>query len=321
MITSILDTETLPREKRAKVWTESFFEAVTPMSVWFEEPDHLVGRMESWQLGDIGVLRSLTNTGKTMQLTSAQARSREQPLFSLGLQLASIGRFDQFGVQSLVQTGELHCVDISEPFKFSWAGRGSSVALVGMSTDQLGLPVDTIRKGATRIRSSPLFSLTSNHVRQALTPTMGTGAGATDLGAATVALCRALLVSAAHDDRREQDVMFETLLTRVQAYVRLHLGDADLSPARIAAAHHISLRYLYKMCNAAGFSLEQSIIAARLATASRHLAAPETTPLTIAAIAFRCGFRDQSHFSRRFRQEFGMSPREWRIASARGDGS
>jgi AraC-like DNA-binding protein len=317
VITSILDTETLPPEQRAKIWTEFFFEAVAPMSVRFEQPDHLVGRMESWQLGDIGALRTVTNTGKTMQLTTAQARSREQPLFSIGLQLASIGRFDQFGAQSEVRPGELHCVDISEPFEFGWAGRGSSVAMVALSTDELGLPVDTVRKGATRIRSSALFSLTSNHVRQVMTPEMSVDAGAAALGAATLDLCRALLVSAAQDARRERDVMVETLLTRVQTYVRQHLRDVDLSPARIAAAHNISLRYLYKMCSAAGYSLEQSVISRRLALARRDLASPESAPLTIATIAFRCGFRDQSHFSRRFRDEFGMSPRDWRALSLR----
>jgi AraC-like DNA-binding protein len=36
------------------------------------------------------------------------------------------------------------------------------------------------------------------------------------------------------------------------------------------------------------------------------------TDLTIAEIAARCGFSDQSYFDRRFRQAFGKSPREWR---------
>ncbi|HEX6452329.1 MAG TPA: AraC family transcriptional regulator [Trebonia sp.] len=34
----------------------------------------------------------------------------------------------------------------------------------------------------------------------------------------------------------------------------------------------------------------------------------------MAAIARRWGFADSTHFSRRFRQAYGMSPREWRHA-------
>jgi AraC-like DNA-binding protein len=33
---------------------------------------------------------------------------------------------------------------------------------------------------------------------------------------------------------------------------------------------------------------------------------------TIGAIAYRWGFTDATHFSRRFRSEYGMSAREWR---------
>jgi AraC-like DNA-binding protein/mannose-6-phosphate isomerase-like protein (cupin superfamily) len=40
------------------------------------------------------------------------------------------------------------------------------------------------------------------------------------------------------------------------------------------------------------------------------------TDLTIAEIAARCGFSDQSYFDRRFRQAFGKSPREWRRSHA-----
>jgi AraC family L-rhamnose operon transcriptional activator RhaR/AraC family L-rhamnose operon regulatory protein RhaS len=36
------------------------------------------------------------------------------------------------------------------------------------------------------------------------------------------------------------------------------------------------------------------------------------TDLTIAEIAARCGFSDQSYFDRRFRQAFGRSPRQFR---------
>jgi AraC family transcriptional regulator len=47
----------------------------------------------------------------------------------------------------------------------------------------------------------------------------------------------------------------------------------------------------------------------RITNALRQL---RETDLTIAEIAAKCGFSDQSYFDRRFRQAFGKSPREWR---------
>jgi imidazolonepropionase-like amidohydrolase len=62
------------------------------------------------------------------------------------------------------------------------------------------------------------------------------------VGAATVELMRAGIVSAAQDERLANDTMATSLVPRILAYVRYHLSEADLEPARIAAAHNISTR-------------------------------------------------------------------------------
>ena len=56
-------------------------------------------------------------------------------------------------------------------------------------------------------------------------------------------------------------------------------------------------------------SLAEWIMFQRLDRASRALAAGEGT---IAAVAHRYGFADATHFSRRFRERNGVTPREWR---------
>jgi AraC-like DNA-binding protein len=107
-------------------------------------------------------------------------------------------------------------------------------------------------------------------------------------------------------------VLAETLLTRVRAHVRHHLTDPDLRPATIAAAHNVSLRHLYKVCAQAGFSLEQWIIGERLRGAREELLRRESRHRSIAVIARGWGFRDPSHFARRFLAAYGVTPKEWR---------
>ena len=111
--------------------------------------------------------------------------------------------------------------------------------------------------------------------------------------------------------------MAETLMTRVTTFVGLHLRDPDLTPERIAAAHNVSVRQLYKACAAAGMSLERWIIDQRLEAARADLLTPSGRRRSIAATARACGFRDPSHFSRRFRDAYGMSPRDWQHLAAR----
>jgi AraC-like DNA-binding protein len=142
--------------------------------------------------------------------------------------------------------------------------------------------------------------------------------GAAALGSATVELVRALIISAAGDDRRRPWVREETLLTRVLAFVGQHLADPDLTTEAIAARHNVSVRRLYQACAEAGLHLEQWIIEQRLAAARTALTSPAGLRRSIAGTARGCGFASPSHFARRFRQAYGMTPREWQRAATCG---
>ncbi|MEU9064802.1 helix-turn-helix transcriptional regulator [Streptomyces sp. NPDC048430] len=51
----------------------------------------------------------------------------------------------------------------------------------------------------------------------------------------------------------------------------------------------------------------------RLEESAYELARLSRTAPTVSAIAERWGFADPTHFSRVFREAYGLSPREWRI--------
>jgi AraC-like DNA-binding protein len=128
---------------------------------------------------------------------------------------------------------------------------------------------------------------------------------------------RALVVSAAGDSRRLNDVLHSSMQARVQAYVRSNLRDPDLTPARVAAANAISLRALYKLYETLGQSLEKSIIEQRLQGARADLTSPRRQDTSIAAVAHAWGFSNPSFFSSRFREAFGVTPRQLVAATRR----
>ena len=74
----------------------------------------------------------------------------------------------------------------------------------------------------------------------------------------------------------------------------------------MAAAQHVSLRQLHKAFARGDLSVEQTIIEFRLEAARRALA---SSACSIGVVARRCGFVNLSHFSRRFRARYGMTPR------------
>jgi AraC-like DNA-binding protein len=98
----------------------------------------------------------------------------------------------------------------------------------------------------------------------------------------------------------------------VFAYLRLHLGDSDLSAARLAAEHHISERQLYRILSRAGVSLGEWVRTQRLEQCRRDLASARGERATIESIASSWGFVSAPHFSRAFKRAYGVSPRQWR---------
>ncbi|MGV9546041.1 AraC-like ligand-binding domain-containing protein [Nocardia beijingensis] len=95
-------------------------------------------------------------------------------------------------------------------------------------------------------------------------------------------------------------------------YIEEHLGDPELDAARIAEAHHISVRYLHKLFEPTGVSACQWIRQRRLECARDELADPASLELAVAKVAQRCGFVDAAYFGRVFKRAYGMTPGQWR---------
>ncbi|MDI2129005.1 helix-turn-helix domain-containing protein [Yinghuangia seranimata] len=102
------------------------------------------------------------------------------------------------------------------------------------------------------------------------------------------------------------------LIRRVRGYINEHLADPDLSPLSIAAAHHISLRYLYQLFAAEDSTVSRWIQQRRVEEAGRELADGNRMGDGVFTVARRWGFVNASHFSRAFRSVHGMSPSDWR---------
>lgn len=101
-------------------------------------------------------------------------------------------------------------------------------------------------------------------------------------------------------------------LARVKDYIDRNLEQPELSPALIAAASRISIRYLHWLFEPTGVTVSQYVIQQRLLRCRRDLSIGMMRGRTITDIALSWGFRDATHFSRRFKQEFGQSAHEFR---------
>lgn len=110
------------------------------------------------------------------------------------------------------------------------------------------------------------------------------------------------------------DVRHGDLVRRIHAYIDSHLGDPGLSPAVVAAAHHISLRYLHKLFEPEPHGVAALIRQRRLERCRDELLDPGRADRPVAGIAARWGFSSAAHFSRVFRDAYGMPPGAFRRA-------
>ncbi|HZB47689.1 MAG TPA: AraC family transcriptional regulator, partial [Mycobacteriales bacterium] len=288
----VLDTADLAGPDRVEAVRAAMLHASAPCYVLHEDPDGPVHtRIGLWDLGPATIFTT-RSSGIRLLRTARQARQEAMPVVALSVQQRGHGRHEQLAHREVVPPGGLMAVDLSAPYDFSWSGVGAAGCLQ-IPLGRLGLPVDVVRRAVADLRRSPLHRLVTQHVAQlAADPDrISADPGAPALGAASLELVRALLASAGSAGSPARGVLAETLLTRVRTYVRQHLADPDLSPARIAAAHHVSVRHLYKVCAAADVSLEQWIIGERLRGARAELAGPDGRHRSIGSVARRWGFR------------------------------
>jgi AraC-like DNA-binding protein len=118
-----------------------------------------------------------------------------------------------------------------------------------------------------------------------------------------------------HTDALPVDARRRALLVQVQAFIRDHLGDPDLTPSAVAAAHHMSLRSLQRLFTEYGHTAAGWIRHRRLEGCRRDLADPRLLAQSVRAIATRWGYPRPAHFTRAFRAAYGISPSEYRSIS------
>lgn len=315
---TLLDTDLLDPAGRRPSEVAQRLEAAMVSRIRFADTRRPArARLDAWELGGVSVLRVELSGELTLGRSRRQIGADAVPTVSFAVQEQGVALHEHLGSRRVVPHGSLAVTEVASPYRYHAAGPMVCRA-VQVPVERLGLPVDVVRRALPRVHRSPLHRLVRVHLEQ-LSRDAEQLAGdptAPSIAAATLDLARALLASAGATGRSVDEVFEETLLTRVRGYVREHLTDPRLDVERIAAAHAVSVRQLYRICAAADFSLEQWTIHQRLEGARRDLSDVVHRDRSIAGVARAWGFMDASYFSRRFRQAFGTSPRDWRHAAA-----
>ena len=313
----VFDTRDFPPASRFDAYRAAISTTEAPWRIAATDPERpFAAILETWELEPgAHLLRSL-DSGTSFQRGAPELKVSAPERVSLNLKLASAGELDVGRQQLLLRPGDLFLTDETSFTRYASHGSGTAQSFI-VDYATLGIPVDMARRAWPRLSASPVYPIVRSHMSSLFSTVdhLEVGSAARSmLTTATLQLVVALFATAAGDGSPAREALRTSEMARVSAFVRQNLRDSELSAAKIAHANHISVRRLYQLWESQEKSLAQHIISARLEGARQELARSDPSSTSIAEVAASWGFIDPSHFARRFRATYLVSPTQWQRA-------
>jgi AraC-like DNA-binding protein len=302
----------VPASAREDYWQQVISQSIVPMHVRLDEGPTARDEILIGRLGAVEVIVSRSGPGEARR-TRRHIRASDPDLYQLLVQLGGSGTAALAGHQVELAPGDLSLTDLLRPFHCVHPAR--KVLMLRFPRTLLPLPErEVARVMGTRIpgdrgTGALVFAL-ARRLPHHLDEPGGVRVGTALLDLVTAALAARLDRCAPGETRRR------ALLMHVHAFIESRLGDPGLTPASIADAHHISLRYLQKLFQDEQTTVTEHIRLRRLDRCRRDLLDPALSETPAGAIALRWGFVNAAHFTRAFRDTYGTPPGQYRVTHA-----
>ena len=336
-----LSIDNLPAARREAAWRDAVCEAFVRLECTPDRQAPMHGRLEAGTLGDLHVAR-VVSSPQRVERTRERAAQDDQPFILMTAQLRGRTIVRQGESEADLTPGCIAFYDTARPYTLTLPSDFDQIVLhLPRQLIQASVPRG-LDHMARRLNASDPFAQTILALAPQLLRMLGSAreAMAQRTAAAAMELIALALDSlddspdvvapssrsaghrcSVHGDAKVHAATTQhsvpgpaadALVWRTRELIGRQLDDTALSPARLASQVHVSLRRLQEVFQSQGTTLSDCIWDARLEFARGLLANLGHSRESVSTIAYRAGFSDVAHFSRRFRQQFGVSPREYR---------
>ncbi|WP_028219710.1 helix-turn-helix domain-containing protein [Paraburkholderia oxyphila] len=312
---SVFDTDELPATRRFALWRDQASNLFLPVTVRssYEEAFHYRTARSAIDGMPIGS-SSVTNLN-----VRREARQIGDPdTCPLSIYIPTSGKlaFVQAGYERCVRPGELSFIDSARPYEQDIA---NDFGYVWFHVPKDRLPSHFSRvealAGLKLESSNPYAKLAMDFIRSvAAMAGQLNGENARSIGEQALDL---LAMAVEHDigtPTPDGQARRAAILHYAKTFIAQNLPDSDLSLDRVAAALGVSSRYLSGLFSDAETPYRTYLRELRLERCARDLAAPRLAHRSVTEVALSWGFVDSAHFSRCFREQFALSPSEYRAA-------
>lgn len=269
--------------------------------------------------GELGVCEHYSQAVSYVRTAAGAAAT---PIADYGIFLLTEGvwHLSQGERQHTLTAGSMVLMDSNVPFlsvKPGWA-KLLAIRIPHRRIDPL-IPDGWQRHGIVCSNAPGLGSLVTHYARVLTDEMDGLRADQADL--ALDHLCRLFALYAdgqVRDGEQVGPALAAARLAQVRRHIDGHLADPELTPASVAAAHHISVRGLHLLFERTGASFARYVRERRLLECRAMLTDPMHAHRSVTDIAFACGFNSLSTFYRAFQGRFGAAPGDLRGAAQNG---
>lgn len=306
------DTRCLPAQERFDGWVEFGERQYLLTTTKSRYPDDFPAVMRSVVFDTLHVTR-LVHPPLSMERTERLIRRSDPEVVMLVTPMLGGGGVATRDNSHALGGDRFVPISSSEPYEgWNGGGRRGELLMVGVQRTALrpfARPLSTLLSGPLDARHG-IGVVLRRHVIAILdeAPRLTDVEFAT-LGATTLDLVLGLLAREADE---AWPVSREAMLVQIDRYVRSCLADAGLGPARIAEAHHISVRQLHKLFEEREQTIAVWIRDLRLERCRQDLADPALRRRPVQAIGASWGLPDPAHFGKAFRAAYGLPPGEYR---------
>lgn len=316
MKTVEVDTGLVPPTQRADAWRESLLGTFGPIHVEAIDEDTLSGQLRSVSRGCF-TFNGMRYRGMSLWRSPVDVARLDQEHFTLTLPSSRL-HVVQHGHERVLEPGQIYLFNHAVTYRTRPQAeyRTESIAFPASQLQQrMGStqPFYDLGAGCGNIASTELIRTFASHLSTGVTSwteheyetLVGQFMDMLALFASGATASATSMETSARIGHRE----------RALKYIRAHASDSTLCPRRVAEGCSISLSYLHEVFRAGGVPVEEAIFEERLEIARRLLIDPKNRCASIQTVCYDAGFNDPAHFSRKFKQRFGMTPGEMRRAA------
>ncbi|MFF7650605.1 helix-turn-helix domain-containing protein [Streptomyces sp. NPDC007983] len=320
MIETVFRCDELPRADRFDFWREQMAKLMAPMEMSTEHTGDFRGQVRILEVGAAHVWPTKFHP-MTFRRTPKLIRQSDPELYHFSFLEGANLQVSQAREEAAHSAGGLYVVDTSRPY--DCVAFGGPPQGVGLEIPKALIPVPHDR--IDRLLARPIPG--RDGVGALLTGFLSRLSADSDsyrpsdgprLGSVLIDLTTAVLAHAVEaEDAVPPESRRRTLTLRVQNFIQRNLHDPELTPAAVAAAHHISVSYLHRLFRDQDTTVSGWIRRQRLDRVRHDLADPGLAAAPLHEVAARWGFAHPAVFSRAFRAAYGMPPSDYRQLALR----